>query len=45
MIDKIVYIKHRLLSKVIKNQCFLQPFLIEEYISKMLFIPLAVVNN
>ena len=43
MIDMMVYIKCGLLSKVIIR--FLQPFLLGEYKSKMLFIPLAMVNN
>ena len=44
MIDMIVYIKCGLLLKVISHR-FLQPFLLEEFKSKMLFIPLAMVNN
>ena len=43
MSDMIVYIKCGLLLKVI-NYNFLQPFLLEEYKSKVLFIPLAMVN-
>ena len=45
MTDMIVYIKCGFLLKVIINQRFLQPFLLEEFQSKMLFIPLAMANN
>ena len=49
MIDIIVYIKCGLLLKVIANEDFLQffstLFLLEAHKSKMLFVPLVMLNN
>ena len=49
MIDIIVYIKCGLLLKVIANEPFLQffstLFLLEGHKSKMLFVPLVMLNN
>ena len=45
MVSMIKYIKYRLLLKMIINECFPQPFLLEDYKSKILCILFTMRNN